>query len=269
MNLQNIPKGYTPGVPSTRHLYKASPGCVFVIGDLKQVEAMVVAWILKGLGDDTLYNFYKDPSFDIHKWCAANFVYLINEKDVTKEQRQQGGKLANHSGNYMAGPGVMERRARQMGYDGFSFRFCKDVLERRTRGIPGLRVWWEDVEKQIKATRMMQTCFGRRLHFFGRLESDELRSAVAFEPQSIGTGDFPNKILLALTHSNNYWPVLVVHDEIVLEAREEYADEAARAMNEASKIPLLIRPNVEPLLVPIEIEIGKNWRDTEEWISKK
>lgn len=264
MDLHNIPKGYTRGSESTRHLYIASPGCSFVIGDLKQAEAMVVAWILKSLGDSTVYDLYHDPSFDIHRWCAANFVYLISEDQVTPIQRQQGGKLANHSGNYMAGPGVMERRALKEGYEGFTFSYCKAVLERRKAGIPGLRVWWSNVERKIKETRMLETCFGRRLHFFGRLEGEELRSAVAFEPQST-VGDVCNSMLPVLDKWN---PVLTNQDEIVLEVQDDRVEDAARAMEEASKITLNLRPNVEPLIIPIEICIGKNWKDTKEWNRK-
>ncbi len=263
MDLHNIPKGYTAGSESTRHLYVAGEGNSFVIGDLKQAEAMVVAWILKSLGDPTVYDLYHNPSFDIHKWCAANFVYLIPEDQVTKTQRQQGGKLANHSGNYMAGPGVMERRALKEGYEGFTYAYCKGVLNRRIAGIPGLRIWWSSVEREIKDSRTLKTCFGRRLHFFGRLEGEELRSAVAFEPQST-VGDICNKMLPVLDKWN---PVLTNQDEIVLEVKDADVNAAAQAMEEASKITLNLRPNVEPLIIPIEICVGKNWKDTEEWVS--
>ena len=260
MDLHNVPTGHTPGVPSTRHLLIADPDCVFVAGDLKQAEAMVVAWILAGLGDRKLYDLYQDPSFDIHRWCAANFVYLIPENDVTKEQRQQGGKLANHSGNYMAGPGVMERRAIQMGYEGFTFRFCKEILARRTNAIPGLRVWWADVERKVKATRTLTTCFGRRIHFFGRLQGEEMRSAVAFEPQSV-VADVCNKMFLALSNSDKWIPVLTTHDEVVLNVPKRYADDAAQALIDTSQIPLRLRPGIPDLVIPIEIKRGLNWRD--------
>lgn len=264
MDLHNIPKGDTRGSRSTRHLYRASKRHVFVKGDLKQAEAMVVAWILKGLGDSTLYDLYHTEGFDIHRWCASNFVYLIPENEISKIQRNQGGKLANHSGNYMAGPGVMEKRARQMGWEGFSYRFCKEILERRKNGIPGLSRWWEEVEKKLQATRTLETCFGRRLQFFGRIEGDELRSAVAFEPQST-VGDVCNKMFIELSRSEKWFPVLTTHDEIVLETLEEDGDEAARAMVDASRISLRIRPNVEELIIPIEIGLGVNWKDTKEW----
>ena len=245
-------------------LGQPSEGHVFVVGDLKQAEAMAVAWILAGLGDRMLFDYYHDPSFDIHRWCAANFVYLIDEEDVTKQQRQQGGKLANHSGNYKAGPKVMQRRATQEGYEGFTYRWCKEILERRVNGIPGLRIWWQMVEDTIKETREMKTCFGRRLHFFGRLDDDEVRSAIAFEPQST-VGDVANKMFVELDKSELWHPILTTHDEIVLLTEDRYRDDAAQALIDASNIPLQIRPNVEPLVIPIEIGTGKNWRDLEEW----
>lgn len=272
MDLHNIPKGDTRGSESTRHLYKASKGHLFVAGDLKQAEAMVVAWLLMSLGDRTLYELYQDPTFDIHRWCAANFVYLIPEEKVTKIQRNQGGKLANHSGNYMAGPGVMEKRARQMGWDGFTYRFCKEILQRRVNGIPGLRLWWADVEQKIQSTRTLYTCFGRRLQFFGRLEGEELRSAIAFEPQST-VGDVGNKIFLEMSHEDHlYRPLLTTHDEVVVETKKENVDLVVRKLREVSNIKLHLRPNIPALVIPIEITVGPNWGETvsyEEYKSKQ
>lgn len=262
MDLHNIPKGHVRGSENTRHLYIAAPGNVFVVGDLKQAEAMVVAWLLKSLGDPTLYDLYHNPAFDIHRWCAA-FVYSIIEQSVTYDQRQRG-KLANHSGNYMAGPRVMETKARSDGLKGMTYAVCKEILERRNNAIPGLRMWWADVERKIKQTRMLTTCFGRRLQFFGRLEGEELRSAIAFEPQST-VGDVCNEMFIKLSNHSEHWPVLTTHDEIVLETPKLYAHKAATRMLEASRIPLALRPNLEPLIIPIEIRIGKNWRDHEEW----
>lgn len=262
MNLHNIPKGYTRGSRSTRHLYKAAEQNMFVVGDLKQAEAMVVAWILKAIGDPTLYDLYHREGFDIHRWCAA-MVYGVDEEAVTKSQRQ-GGKLANHSGNYMAGPGVMQKKALSDGIKGFNFKTCKEILAKRSRAIPGLKLWWMDVEEKIKATRTLTTCFDRRLHFFGRLDHEELRSAVAFEPQSI-VGDVCNQMFRELSCSDVYWPVLTTHDEIVLETPEKTLDVAVEALIGTSKVVLNIRPNVEPLVIPIEIMVGKNWGELEEW----
>lgn len=263
MDLHNIPKGYTRGSESTRHLFVAASGNTFVVGDLRQAEAMVVAWLLKALGDSKLFDKYHDPSFDIHRWCAA-LIFDIPEADVTKEQRDQGGKLANHSGNYMAGPGVMEKRALKQGYKGFIFAQCKRMLQARLGAIPGLRLWWQDVERRLRATRTLTTCFGRRLHFFGRLDGEDLRSAIAFEPQST-VGDVCNKMFIRLSNKNYYWPILTTHDEVVLECKEEHANLAAKAMLFASKIPLQLRPNLKELVIPIEIQTGKNWKDLNNW----
>jgi uracil-DNA glycosylase family 4 len=268
MDLHNIPKGYTRGSESTRHLYKADDGNIFVGGDLKQAEAMIVGWILARLGDMTIYDLYQDPNFDIHKWCAA-LIYEIELAQVTKTMRQQGGKLTNHSGNYMAGPGVMQKHALKDGYKGFTYDVCKRLLAKRLKALPGLRVWWSDVERRLRATRTLETCFGRRLHFFGavrggRIDNTALRSAVAFEPQST-CSDVCNVIFRKMDNHEHFWPVLTTHDEVILECPIEYAEEAAYAMVEAAKIPLNISSNVKPLTIPIEMMIGYNWGNMKEW----
>lgn len=263
MDLHNIPKGYTRGSESTRHLYMAGPGNIFVGGDLKQAEAMIVGWILAGLGDTTIYDFYQDPSFDIHKWCAS-IIYEILVSEVTKLQRQQGGKLTNHSGNYMAGPSVMQKHALKDGFKGFDYPTCKRLLEKRLAAIPGLRVWWSDVERRLRATRTLHTCLGRRLQFFGRIEGETLRSAIAFEPQST-CGDVANIMFRKTSRQEHFWPVLTTHDEVILECPIKYAEEAMYALIEASKVTLNIRSNIEPLVIPIEMMIGYNWKDMKEW----
>ncbi len=263
MNLHNIPKGYTRGSESTRHLFKAADGNTFVGGDLKQAEAMIVGWILASLGDKTIYNFYQDPSFDIHKWCAS-IIYEIPVAKVSKLQRQQGGKLTNHSGNYQAGPSVMQKHALKDGFKGFDYPTCKRLLEKRLAAIPGLRVWWSDVERRLRATRTLHTCFGRRLQFFGRIEGETLRSAIAFEPQST-CGDVCNTMFRKVSRQEHFWPVLTTHDEVILECKKKYAEEAAYALIEASKLSLNIRSNIEPLVIPIEMMIGPNWGNMKEW----
>ena len=164
----------------------------------------------------------------------------------------------------MAGPGVMQKHALKDGFKGFTYPVCKRLLEKRLAAIPGLRVWWSDVERRLRATRTLHTCLGRRLHFFGRLEGETLRSAIAFEPQST-CGDVCNIMFRKISRQEHYWPVLTTHDEVILETPIKYAKEAAYALVEASKVTLNIRSNIEPLVIPIEMMIGYNWGKMKEW----
>lgn len=254
MNLQNIPK-------KIRNLYVAEDGNILVKGDLSQAETRVVADILARVGDSTIKDKYNDPDFDIHRWMAS-CVLKIMEEQVTPAQRQLG-KLDNHSGNYGAGPKVMQAKAHKYDIFDMTFATAKKWLEERHAAIPGLRVWWADVESRLKKTRMLTTCLGRSRIFFGRMDMITFRDAYAFEPQSL-IGDITNMILLKL---HNTLPpeckiVLQVHDEVVVECPEAMKDLVVKEFREAAVIPLWILD--VPLLIPIDMSFGKNWRDGEE-----
>lgn len=263
MNLQNIPVGRGRGIANIRYIFVASKKKVFVKGDLSQAEARAVAEILYRIGDPTIHDLYKDPSFDIHKW-KATFIYNKSVEEISKPERDVG-KLDNHSGNYCSGPNVLVKRALKDGIDGIDYAFAKEITAARHRAVPGLRVWWADVERKLRQTRILTTCLGRRRIFFGRLDDNAtIRDAVAWEPQSI-VGDVCNIIFTRLHdvfESSRLFtasPLLQVHDEVVVECLSKDVDYVAQEMRNAAIIPLYI--NEEPLIIPIDISVGKNWRD--------
>lgn len=270
MNLQNIPVGKRPGVVSIRHLFIASPGCSFVRGDLKQADIMVVARILCRFGDYTLWNKYaNDPDFDVHRWAAAD-ILGIPESEVTVSQRAGIGRCGNHGGNYCAGPKVILSLALKYGVDGIDYQMAKRIIDTRRKSLPGLVKWWRWVETTIRRTRTLTTCLGRRRQFFGRFDDHAtIRDAVAFEPQSIASGDVCNTIFrlmhAAFTEDPDCWPncvaVLQVHDEVVVECPDALVDDVRQLMQKASIVPLNLNKDMIPLVIPIEITVGKNWRD--------
>lgn len=259
MNLQNIPVGKARGVENIRNIFIAGDNKIFVKGDLSQAETRVVAEILHRLGDTTLSDKYAVSGFDIHAWMASQ----ISREGVkfAAGRSRSVGKLSNHSGNYMAGPRVLMARALKDGIEGIDFQVAQSVLRARHKAIPGLKIWWKDVEKKIRQTRTITTCLGRRRIFFGRMDETTLRDAVAFEPQST-VADVCNTIFRRLydtfrgTQSN---VLLQVHDEVVVECRESEVHEVVNQIRKAAIVPLFI--NKKPLLIPIDISVGKNWKD--------
>ena len=262
-NLQNIPIGRRPGVENIRHIFIASEGCSFVKGDLVQAETMLVARILCRYNDYTLWDKYVNiPDFDIHTWAASG-VLGVPESEITVEQRQGPGKVGNHAGNYCAGPKVVQSTAMKYGID-MDYQMAKLIVDKRRKMIPGLVKWWKDVEVQIRRTRTMTTCLGRRRLFFGRFDDNAtIRDAVAFEPQST-VGDVCNRVfthLYEVLQDISALPVLQVHDEVVVETPDEYIEEVKTEMKKAAIVPLWLNKDMEPLIIPIEIKVGKNWRD--------
>jgi len=258
---------------------------VFIVGDLRQAEAMVVAHCLKRVGDPTLYNLFQDKNFDVHTW-AASPIFSCIEDDVTKYQREIG-KLSNHSCNYGAGPKVLQKKALKDGIKGVDYQFAKRIIETRHEQLPGLRKWWKDVERKLRTTRIITTCLGRRRIFFGRLDNATFRDGYADEPQST-VGDVCNIIFRRLYRTFLSWnnldffpaatskslrerfqpkPLIQIHDEVVVccPKIKELIEYVIKSFYEAANIPLYIcGEKEEPLVIPIELKIGMNWKDTEE-----
>jgi DNA polymerase-1 len=261
MNLQNIPVGKRPGSVSLRHLFIADPGMVLLKGDLVQAEAMVVAWLLTRYGDLTLFDRYiawlnGGPKFDIHRWAAAP-IFRRNESDIDDYQRSVG-KIANHAGNYMAGPHVLQATALKWGVDGITYDLAKRIIDTRLQQLPGLQRWWSGVERKLQQDRTLTTCLGRRRVFFDRVESC-VPNAVAFEPQSV-VGDVCNTAFRRL-ELGGWTTLLQVHDEVVIECKPQQLDAARTAMRQAFDVPLLLNAQLPALTIPVELASGPNWRD--------
>ena len=257
-NLQNIPQ-------SLRTLFIARSQCSFIKGDLSQAETRVVSELLRSVGDTTLAKKYQNPLFDIHKWAAGD-IYDISEAKVTKEQRDVG-KLSNHSGNYRAGPRVLVHEAVKRGIPGITYEFSKRILNSRCKQIPGLRKYWRGIEKELNATRVLTTCFGRKRIFFGRLESETYRRGYAYKPQST-IADLMNKIFYLCDEvlDDDCRAVLHVHDEIVINVPNHKVEIVAILLQKIAQIPLWIFDT--PIFIPIEISIGENWKEMislEDW----
>lgn len=230
-----------------------------VKADLSQAEARVVAELMYRCGDRTLYDKFREKDFDIHRW-AASCIYKMPEDKITKKERDIG-KLYNHSGNYGAGPRVLLTKAVKEGIDEIDYKMSKDILETMRSGpMKGLKLWWNDVERKIRSTRTLSTCFGRRRMFFGRIDDSLFRDAYAYEPQST-VGDVCNKMVVWLDEhlENDCRLVLAVHDEVVVECEEQKVQYVIEQIKRASFIPLFI--NEMPLIIPIDISVGDNWRD--------
>ncbi len=255
MNLMNIPK-------DLRGIFIAQLGCSFVKCDLSQAETRVVAELMKRHGDPILWDRYQDPNFDIHTWLSSE-IYGKPEDEITKEERQVG-KIGNHSGNYRAGPKVLEKVAIKYDIPGITYNVAQEILQTRGKVLPGLALWWDWIEKELARTRTIWTCLGRRRIFFGRLEHSTYRDATAHEPQSI-VGDVNNIIFTKLSQEldNDCWPLLQVHDEVVVECPDKKIQHVIETMRKVGNIELWINKD-KPLVIPLDISVGKDWSNCKE-----
>jgi len=256
MAIQTAPKD------TFRRIFIARPGYVFIKVDLSQAEFRAVAWLadIRHLID----KYLQDPNFDIHTWHASENIYFIPADKVTPAQRSSA-KPGVHGGNY----GIHARTTSAM-YK-ISYKEAKDTLASYHQALPEIKEWWGQVEEQINRTRTLTTPFGRRHCFYGRLDRGLYRAAYSFVPQSI-VADIVNRAIFIIDDKlKTAYPLINMHDELVIECPINDIDLAVPVIKNAFEIGIKINKIPEPLVIPANVEVGKNWYDVvpyEEWKKK-
>ena len=248
-NLQNIPKRKGKWM---RSMFIPDEGKVFVIGDLKQAEAMLIAWFS---GDINYKSLFKSGR-DVHK-LYASLLYSIDFDDVTESQRSDAKNL-RHGKNYAMGAKSL---AEHLGVD---MKRAKELSNEDDKMFPNVKsVYYTGIEEQLSKNRTLITPLGRKRTFLDRWGQGLFRKAYNYKPQST-VGDIIN---LALVRLDNSLPIgaevlMQVHDELVIQCYPKQVPMVAEMLKKEAEIPLLI--NGEYITIPIEIEWGNDWLNTKE-----
>jgi DNA polymerase-1 len=215
-NLQNITREYED-LPSIRALFKPSPGRVFVEADYSQAELRVIAYLSS---DPELTRIYNE-GLDLHNIAAERFY----GPNYTKAQRSRAKNM-----NF----GVAYRQTAQ------TFQEKHGIPE--SEGSKFIKWWWatftgvaeweKDIEQIINTSGILDTPFGRKRRFYLITKENQqasYREGIDFYPQSIAS-DFT--LTSAIILAGELDPakaklVLTVHDSLLDDVVEDYADEAA------------------------------------------
>ncbi len=238
-NAQNLPRD-----KRYRKCFVASAGRVLVKADYSQVELRIAA---KVANEERMLAAYRAGE-DLHTLTAQ---HVLGASEVTKEQRQLA-KAVNFGLLY--GMGVKGFRAYALAQYGLrlSEQDAGRYREAFFAAYPGLRRWHRSVPKAPMATR---TLAGRRRQNVERY-TEKLNTPVQ------GTGADGLKLALALlwerrAECTGAFPVLAVHDEIVVECDAGQADAVkgwvSRAMIDA------LAPLIDPVPVEVETTVGRTW----------
>lgn len=171
---------------------------------------------------------------------------------------RQMAKKANHGLNYREGyktfalkNEIEEREARKI------------VSLYRDRSYPGLNKWYERIDKQIRDTRTMENCFGRKVYFMGQINDDMFRQATAFQPQSTVVDITNSAMVLAQNDdSEDFRPAELlaqVHDSLLFDYLSLDFDAMARF---AIKMIDYLSPTIdygEPFKLDVEMKAGLDW----------
>jgi DNA polymerase-1 len=247
-NLQNIPARGDWG-PKIRHGFLAQEGFLLCGADYSQIELRVLAHLC---GDAALKRIFERGE-DIHTATAAE-VFGVAPMFLTPDMRRQA-KAVNFGILYGMGPFGLAREL------GVSQREAKAFIERYFQRFSSVRAYLDGVEKEVLEKEQVSTILGRRRLFPGiarapkPLQAALLRQAVNTTVQ----GSAADLIKKAMVDVEPHLPaganlVLQVHDELIVEVPEGWAQDAGRTLQSAMEGALSLDV---PLVAGVST--GKRW----------
>ncbi|WP_295637575.1 DNA polymerase I [uncultured Mailhella sp.] len=254
-NLQNIPVRGELG-RRMRTCFTAGPGMRLISADYSQVELRVLAHYSE---DPTLIDAFRNGE-DIHTRTAA-LLHDVDPSQIGPDERRKA-KTINFGLIYGMG-------ARKLGQDlGIPMSEAKMFIERYFARFAHIKEFFDSVEKEARKNGYVTTISGRRRPLPDMLSQSGQARALA-ERQAVNTliqGSAADLIKLAMLavygdaelRRMKARLLLQIHDELIVEAPEEHAEEAAarlaRLMTDTSAWGMELRV---PLVA--DAGIGRNW----------
>lgn len=260
-NLQNIPS-------RAKEMFVAPKGYGFVYFDLKQAEAMYVAWKWKvRFLKENFKRALADNSYDIHRANAVDIfkvrydeVPTFDFDDNHKPTLRYKSKRCVHGLNYRLQPDGLAQSA------GIPLLDAMRAHRLYHAAAPEVMKAWSALTDEVIKNKCLYNYYGRKWPLLERLEGNEdaLKSIVAFDPQST-IGDKVCRTIY-LCYDDPEWPrdvrgnilasiSLNIHDALVAIAPIEVRDRVARIMVRHAQEPLTIHG--EELIIPAELGLSK------------
>ena len=249
-----------------RELFISDEGFTLAQADQAQAEARDVAYLS---GDEGYLHAVNGP--DLHTTVAAMVWGFEARRDLAdrKLYREKSYrdivKNIGYASNYDGTPPTLANLY------GIELPVIEDFHQRYHLGpnaaFPGIKRWQDATVAEAQHKGYLETCFGYRRQFWGRLGDDStMREAIAFRPQNM-TGARTAIALWKL-----YWelePSLQLlqegHDSILFQVPE--GSDLLPAVKKCLEVPCEItdiQGATRTQLVPWETKTGKNWRDRSE-----
>jgi DNA polymerase I-like protein with 3'-5' exonuclease and polymerase domains len=248
-NLQQVPKEKT-----FRSLFIAEPGYKLICADFSQVELRVAAELSR---EPRMIQAYADGR-DLHTETASSIARVPLE-EVTKAMRTSA-KIANFGLLYGAGAATFQRQALAQYGILYSMKECKEIVEGFRLAYPTLYEWQQQ-EGQSRSTAVF-TRYGRRRILIGFND----KYTVRINTQVQGTAGDIAKIAMAMlweqltdVPESDARLISSVHDELVMEVREELVEEWAVTLKSCMENAGGVVCKLTPIIA--EVGIGDTWAD--------
>jgi DNA polymerase I len=254
-NLQNVPIRTEVG-REIRRAFVAEPGWVLVSADYSQIELRVLAHMS---GDESLIDAFRRRE-DIHDRTALKV--FGTSSGLSRHELRRRAKIVNYALLYGKTAFTLARDI------GVTREAAEEFIEAYFAGFPAVRRFLDGIIAEARQTSMVKTLFGRRRlvpdvnNRNGQIRAAAERVAVNMPIQGTAA-DILKRAMIELhgalqAHGgrDRARMILTVHDELLLEVRQEAVDEIAA----------LVRDRMEhaaSLAVPLTVEVGmgQNWKE--------
>jgi len=250
-NLQNIPIRTALG-QRLRYAFVAPEGAKLLSADYSQIELRVLAHLSKD--ENLIEAFHLDE--DIHERTAREV--FGDDSDLSEHERRRRAKIINFSIIY-------GKTAFTLGKDfGIPTREAQAFIDAYFDRYPKVSVLLETIVRDARRTGEVRTLFGRK-RYVPEIGSRNRNTRSGAERVAVNTpiqgtaADLIKKAMLDCfarlsREALRSRLLLQVHDELVLEVRDDEVD----------KVSILVRETMEdvyPLEVPLKVDmkIGQSW----------
>ncbi|PCM43134.1 DNA polymerase I [Marinobacter sp. ANT_B65] len=251
-NLQNIPIRTEQG-RRIRQAFIAEKGYKLIAADYSQIELRIMAHLSEDKGLLTAF----ENGEDIHKATAAE-VFGVALEEVNNDQRRSA-KAINFGLIYgMSAFGL----ARQLDVER---KVAQQYIDRYFERYPGVLQYMDNIRKQAHDDGYVETLFGRRLYLpeinarNKQLQQAAERTAIN-APMQGTAADIIKRAMIEVDnwlheeHADDASMTMQVHDELILEVREDKLEEVKKGLVQRMSAAASLKV---PLLV--EAGTGDNW----------
>lgn len=249
-NLQQIPRN-----KESRSCFVASPSYKLIIADYSQIELRIASEVAN---DRTMIEAYNRGE-DLHKLTAS--IVLNKPLDEVSKEDRQIAKSANFGLIYGASVNGFRGYAESNYGIKLSENEAKKIMDNFFKSYSGLSNWHKKTKSRIYNGGVNETrTLANRLRYFDNASPQQILNTpiqgTGADMVKLALG----KLVTALKPYEDKVKLLAtVHDEIILEAHENIADQVAKTLSE-----VMVSSGKEFLKrVPIEADssIGNNWSD--------
>ncbi len=274
-NLQNVPKGDEASeveeddeeddeeesvdqlsvlhLPNVRKIFIPDPGYVMFDTDLSKADLRIVVWEADELEMKAMLKEGKDPYIEVAREFYRDPTIRKTRDDGSEDPRYRTFKSFCHGTHYLGTPQGLAGRL------GLSIQQAESTQRWYLGKFPRIRKWQERFVNELKGRGYVQNVFGYRRYYFGRMDDQTFRKAIAWLPQST-VALYINRIWMNLWDRHPEIEVLMqVHDSLVGQFPVARRAECVEALMAAARIEL---PYDDPLIIPVGAKFSeKSWGD--------